>query len=181
MKKYVLGIGVLLSFSFAAVAKNLPETQGGIDDPSVCDAVDGNLVLNCGFEAGTYPPPNWTVSGDQSFTGVDPTVAHSGAWGAYLGPVGGLGYFTQTLATTAGTTYTLTFWLRSGPPPNRFQVIWDGALVFDLVDSPTFDYTQVTVDNLVASVDGTDLAFGFYQPPDYWYLDDASVVAAPAK
>jgi len=196
MKKYILGIIVLLGFSFAALAGNQaasktvpPPDIGTANGGSPCDADPNNLVLNCGFELSTPCAvtidgcpgaflPEWTPSGDLTWFGVSTgAVAHSGMNGAFAGQLNDLGFIAQTLPTTAGTAYTLTFWLRSGSPPDHFVVLWDGAVVYELIDSPAFAYMPVTVNNLVASVDGTELKFGFYQPPDFWYLDDIDVVA----
>src|SRR5215471_7519939 len=146
MRKYILGAGVLFAFSFAAVAatqitgKTVTIPQGNrINGGSICDAVADNLVSNCGFELSTpcgvtlagCPDsflPQWTPSGDLSWFGVTSNAAfvNSGTNGAFAGPLGDLGYITQTLPTSAGTSYTLTFWLASGIPTNHFVVVWDG-------------------------------------------------------
>jgi hypothetical protein len=198
MRKYILGAGVLFGFSFAAVAaaqiagKTVTIPQGNrINGGSVCDAVADNLVSNCGFElsaACDVSPvgcpdaflPQWTPSGDLSWFGVTsaPAFVNSGTNGAFAGPILDLGYITQTLPTSAGTSYILTFWLASGVPMNHFVVVWDGSVVFELIDSAPFPFTSFVVPDLVASIDGTDLSFGFYQPPDFWGLDDVIVEAA---
>ena len=85
---------------------------------------------------------------------------------------------TGRFATTISTATATTFWLASGVPMNHFVVVWDGSVVFELIDSAPFPFTSFVVPDLVASVDGTDLSFGFYQPPDFWGLDDVIVEAA---
>jgi len=194
MRKYILGAGVLFCFGFAAVAatqKTASFSQGNrINGGSICDAVADNLVSNCGFELSTTcfvsidgcPAaflPQWTPSGDLTWFGVtsDPGFINSGTNGTFAGQLNDLGYITQTLPTTAGTAYTLTFYLASGMPPNHFVVVWDGSVVFELVDSASSPYTAVVIPGLVASADGTDLSFGFYQLPDFWALDDVIVIA----
>src|SRR5712692_8865885 len=107
--------GVVLGFSFLAMAgegslPNKPPLEAGglaAAPVSQCDAVSGNLVANCGFETGDFT--NWTLSGDLSFTGVDVAPAHSGTFGAFLGPITDLGFAAQTLVTTPGQYYDLTF------------------------------------------------------------------------
>jgi len=186
MKKYA-GLSIaLLCFSLVAVGgsqtvKKSPAVinlSGAVTGSSQCDGVDGNLVANCGFETGDFTA--WTQSGDLGFTFVDNPSAHSGTFGAAMGPVGDQGMLTQTLQTTAGGTYTLTFWLRNdGGTPNNFYIIWDGTVIDGVVDAGFFSYMQLTYDGLVASADGTDLTFSFLQVPAWWHLDDVTVTPSP--
>jgi hypothetical protein len=194
MKNFMLGIGVLLGFSFAALAGDVSKTvslpQGSYEPTgvSLCDADPFNLVSNCGFETSTPCPvslagcpnnflPEWTPSGDLTYFG--PTnqapFPHSGLIGAFAGQLNDLGCITQTLPTTAGASYTVTFWLASGVPPNRFQAKWEGVVIFELVNSASFAYMPVTLPGNVASANGSDLSFCFFQPPDFWAFDDVDV------
>jgi hypothetical protein len=106
---------------------------------------------------------------------VNGFLVHSGDFAAEMGPVVSLGFLTQTLPTTAGQSYTLSYWLANFNRPNRFQVSWDGSVIFDATDMEDFPYGLVTFENQVASADGTELQFGFYNLPDYIYLDDVVV------
>jgi len=184
VKKSAIGVsGVVLVFSLVAFAGNqqvikvAPRASvvTGVS-PSACDGVDGNLVANCGFETGDFT--GWTQSGDLSFTTVVPDsgVAHTGFYGVAAGPTLDLGFISQVLPTAAGGTYNLTFWLRNAGAPNEFAVIWDGTVIFDQTTKPDFDYMLVEFDGLTASMDGTELDFGFYNGPDYFYIDDIVVV-----
>ena len=142
-----------------------------------CARVAGNLVRNCGFETGNFT--SWTQSGDPSFTNIDAASAHSGGFGLDIGPVNGLGFIAQNLATTAGGSYSLCYWLKNlSGPPNRFQVSWGGAIIRDDSDLPQFEYTQTCMD-VVAPGDTTELKFGFFQPPSFFYFDDVSVAPTP--
>jgi hypothetical protein len=179
VRKYIILSGAVLSLSLVAQAGNvkvkaLPPYSGAVNGASICDQVAGNLVANCGFETGDFT--SWAQSGDLSYTGVDNGSANTGAFGAYFGPVDSLGFITQTLATTAGQTYSLTFYLRNAGLPNQFTVSWDGSTISDQTDLSDFPYTTVTVDGLVASDDSTALTFGLYNLPDFFWLDDVSVV-----
>jgi hypothetical protein len=140
------------------------------------------LVANGGFESGSFS--GWTQSGDTSFTSVisgspDGTTIHSGTHAAQIGPSGpGLGFLTQTLATTAGVTYTLDFWL-SHPYSDVGQgVEWlvrvGGVTLTDVHDPDSFSYTHFTF-TFTATSSATVLQFGFVEPPQYFYLDDVSV------
>lgn len=73
---------------------------------SICDAVAGNLVTNCGFETGNFA--GWSQAGNLGFTGVtsgSPYV-NSGTYGAFLGPIGSDGFLSQTIW---GNTWTFAF------------------------------------------------------------------------
>ncbi len=177
---WLLMVALLLALPGVLFAQNkqFPKDPGVAmpGGPSNCDAVAGNLVANCGFETGMITP-EWTWGGDMSFTGVDGASAHSGLFGTFLGPVGTQGTFTQTLPTTAGGVYTLSFWLgHDGGPGNNFSASWEGTTVYSHTTPEGFPYMQVTIDGLVASADGSDLQFSFLQIPAYYHLDDITVV-----
>ena len=184
MQKYTVAItGLLISFCLDASAANqialkseipLAVSEDGGVFASECDAVVGNLVANCGFETGDFT--GWTQSGDLTYTAVD-TVPHSGGFGAYFGPVNSLGFIAQNVSTAAGQLYNLTFWLRNAQQPNRFQVFWNGVLLADSTNLDDFPYTQFTFNGLVASGGATELKFGFYNLPDFFFLDDVVVVS----
>lgn len=138
-----------------------------------------NLITNPGFETGNFS--GWTQSGNLGFTGVANSPLHTGAFAAFLGPVGSLGLLSQTIATTPGATYDLSFFLQSdGRPANEFLVRWNGASVFDQVNLPAFGYTEKTFSGLVAMNATTTLDFGFRNDPGFLHLDDVSLNATTA-
>lgn len=135
--------------------------------PSACDFVLDNLVANCGFESGDFT--GWTFSGvDPSHNFVSANAVHTGNFGAVLGSTGGLGCFSQTLATTSGQLYALAFWLNTEQRPNNFQVFWNGVEVAgDLTNMPDFDYTSYGLLMLAGS--GSDvLMFCAENDPSYF-------------
>jgi hypothetical protein len=181
---WLLMLALLLALPGMSFAqKQFPKDLGvSVNGASVCDAIPGNLVANCGFEQ-TAPSPGWTWTGDMSYTTINAIAAHSGMLGLYTGPTADLGFFTQTLATTAGQSYDLTYWLRNSGRPARFQISWDGSVI---QDDPAFDhsdhvYTSYTISGLIASGDTTVVSFGFLNVPDYFYFDDVSVTPTPTK
>jgi hypothetical protein len=114
--------------------------------------------------------------------GSDPAFAHSGTYHANLGAEGVLGSLSQTLSTTPGGTYTLSFWLAndSGVGPNEFDVLWDGAATpISLTAQPVFDYTEFTL-SVVATGASTSLEFRYQNDDDFFRLDDVSVVPEPS-
>jgi sugar lactone lactonase YvrE len=139
------------------------------------------LVLNGGFESGDFT--GWVEIGDFTFCGIgsDPTVVHSGHYGAELGTVGALSYLSQTLSTVAEQSYVLSFWLDSpdGQTPNEFLVSWNGTKLFDQTNLGTVGWT-----NLQFTVKATNISsvleFGFRNDPSYFGLDDINVAAVTA-
>ena len=73
--------------------------------------VRANLVVNGGFETASFF--GWTQIGDTNFDGVGPgpADAHSGFWSAFFGTDGATTTLSQNIATTAGQTYEVSFFL----------------------------------------------------------------------
>jgi len=147
---------------------------------SICDAVAGNLVVNCGFETGDFT--GWSNTGNTGFTSVSGSAPYvnSGNFGAQLGPVGSDGFLSQNVGAAGATSYAVSFYLyNDGGTPNDFTVIWNGVDVGpDLVDVGGFSYTQFSgVLSGNAGVGANSLTFQFRQDPAYWGLDDVVVLA----
>ncbi len=145
-----------------------------------------NLIVNGGFETGNFS--GWTQGGNPGFTNVITGIAHSGTYAADLGPVGSDGFLSQTLTTTPGKSYRVSFWLANtafntptGPvtTPNDFGVLWNGHSSFGLVNFPVaFPYGEFFFTDSATS-SHTVLTFSFRQDPAFWHLDDVSAVAVP--
>lgn len=188
----VLGLAVpvvSVALEQSASAKTPPPVAPAPDPPSICDAILGNLVMNCGFEAGNFS--HWVQSGNTGSTGVNGANVNSGAFSAFLGPVGSDGILSQALAgITPSTTYTLSFYyFANGSGPSDFGAQVSGVLVGSSVGtesflsqcSPTytgdvwerfsFNFQTPSTPTMVA------LSFNFRNDPSYDYLDDISVVA----
>lgn len=147
----------------------------------------GNLLVNGGFEAGNLS--GWSVSGNTRFTmvtdysvglpGIGPDATYSGSHYALLGPVGSMGHLSQTIATTAGQTYFVSWWLASDSNAgNEFSASWNGATLFDQVDVPREGY-QFFTERAVATGSSSTLAFSYRNDPGFFSLDNVSVLVSP--
>jgi hypothetical protein len=93
--------------------------------PSICDAISGNLILNCGFEAlpisvDAAVPLDWTGS---DFTGYEDVVTSHVNSGAYAMQIGNYDYqgaaiLSQSFSGIAGATYQVTFYLYNNAGAN---------------------------------------------------------------
>jgi hypothetical protein len=151
----------------------------------------GNLVLNGGFETGTYTP-QWTLAPGGPFDnvclagatiGAATCVVHSGQYAMSFGLNGGTDSLSQNIPTVPGKSYVLSFFLANVNPLDQnittFQVFWDGASVYSLPSpQPTFPYRQVIL-NVTATTASTPLTFVAQQDPSQWFLDDVSVTLPP--
>ena len=140
-------------------------------------AMATNIVINGGFEAGTTSP--WVASG--WFLGHNPGAAHSGDYFVDVGchNVSYLCDLSQTLTTSPGTSYDLSFFLYSdtlSDPGNvELQVLWNGTMVGDIL-GPNFGYQEYDVTGLNATGASTQLLFRGSNAPGFSGLDDVSVV-----
>lgn len=94
------------------------------------------------------------------------------------------GTLSQTLATTAGTRYTIKFQLENLGDLLEFFDVAFGDPYFGVLgvlqDAPYFNYTEYTY-SAVATGPSTDLTFYFINDYASWGLDNVSVEAvAPA-
>lgn len=155
---------------------------GGTGGPGTGGGPGGtSFLVNGGFETGDFS--GWTRSGNQGFTSVtsSPSNVRSGTFAAFLGPIGSDGVLSQTLATTPGKTYIVSFSIQSdGGFVNDFNASWGGIQFFSQTNIPrgtgqyeTFTFTEV------AQGPSTLLQLGFRNDPGFLGLDDVSVIADP--
>jgi hypothetical protein len=146
-------------------------------------AAYAELVVNGGFENGDLS--GWAYVGDPNQAGADTDAPHSGLYEGYFGNMGSMGVLSQTIATTPGASYSVSFWMWSygitGDVSNQFQVKWDGSTIFDqtdilggdLVSYTHYQFTQVAIGS------STLLEFGMRNDPAFIYIDDISVNQVP--
>lgn len=176
-------------------------------------AAMGNLVTNGGFETGPYTYTNYTGFTLPGWTGVE-CAGSQGFWGspggfaplnientgqgAWITPhassecadFGGFtpgDTLTQTVSTTPGSSYTLSFWFNdehaSSSTNALFQVSWDGSTVVSMPFTPSTPQTglwQQFTYTVVGGGTGSDnLQFLGYAGDWFMGLDDVSLELAP--
>jgi hypothetical protein len=160
------------------------------------------LAGNGGFETGDFSywtltgstNENWVVAaddtviaGDASLSGVnDWQFVHAGLYGAYLGQEDSLAYLAQTMPTTPGQSYLLSFWLTSvaderSTTPNGAMVSWNGVTLLNITNFGAFGWSNLQF-IVSATAASTTLQFGVRDDPAAVGLDDVSVqlITAPS-
>jgi hypothetical protein len=157
----------------------------------MCSPAYATSITNGSFETGDFT--GWTLTGNTGFgTEVckagdtflgSVCSAESGSFAAVVGPNTNPEFISQSLSTTPGDDYSLTFFLRNDnlglPPGNSFQVLWGGATEYSITNIGQQAYTQVTLSNLVASSASTLLSFKVVNDPGGFYLDNVSIKTVP--
>ena len=187
LKKVLVSLSLILALPALVVGqekKTAASSKGVINVFPDCSQVPGNLMRNCGFETGNFE--GWLQSGDTSSSTVTMGAAHSGNFGAQMGPTGFLGFLTQSVATIPGQLYEVSFWMRSAGQPNQFMLFWNGTPISNCVGFPTTatpmadgspQFDQFFFSSLPpAGGDNTVITFGFFNPPDFFFFDDVVVV-----
>jgi hypothetical protein len=144
-------------------------------------AAHAGPVVNGDFETGDFT--GWTTSLDPVYDGVDVLLPQAGTYAAYFGNPDSISSISQTLATLAGTTYNISFWLMNeadvpgASTPNSFEFDWGGIAQLSLVNQSAFGYTNYQF-SLLANSASTDLAFKFNHATAFWDFDSVTVEAA---
>ncbi len=153
-----------------------------------------NLVANGSFEQGAGGIGSfagWTATLGDATTFVDSTgqtgphwgQASDGLWSAFFGSTldDGGATISQTLATTAGQRYLLSFDVANDngglDASNALRVSVGGAPVFGASDLGDQDYAHETL-SFVATGASTTLSFFAFNDASYVQLDNISATAA---
>ena len=148
-----------------------------------------DLVLNGNFESGDFSQWSGAVTTDL-YSGVDtsgiylPSSPSTATAVALIGPAGAPADLFQSLATTPGQHYVLSFSLAndvdgSSSFPNSWSVSFDGNQIDGGVNVLYFDYTTPTY-TLLATSATTELSFSFQNDSGYFYLTNVSLTPTPA-
>jgi hypothetical protein len=153
----------------------------------------GPILINGDFETGDFT--GWTLSDP-----LDPSVVtsagtigginyvpHSGTFFAALAESGVVGKLSQTVTTTPGQLYTLTYFMGSdstftGGAPDAFGASWDSTVLFPTQHVPstivagTVEYKPFT---FTVTGTGSD-TLTFFERNDFGFqvLDDVSLTPA---
>ena len=141
-----------------------------------------NPLTNGSFETGDFT--GWTTGGNFQFTQVvsGANYAYSGAqdgnFYVTMGPVSSDGTLSQTLATTSGVQYTISFWFASvGDSPSDFSVYWNNTQLLSL-SNPNTGATWTHFTFTVTATGSDTLLFSFRDDPAYMALDNVSVISS---
>ena len=151
---------------------------------------NADLITNGNFGTGDFT--GWTVGGDTvnafySVYGHD-SVLPNGNYAQFF-TYGAPVTISQTLATSPGTVYTVSFSLynsdHSGSPGdissyNEFQALWNGSVIpsVHLVNAPAFNWTEYEFTATAASPSAV-LTFSFQQDGSNFNFTNASAVPVP--
>ena len=138
-----------------------------------------NIVSNGDFETGDFS--SWRIGGHNKYQTFITTDAESGNYAADLGTEGTEGTLSQTLKTTVGQQYELTFWLANLQAGNvqNFYAIVGGQTLYSEVNPQAHGYVEHVID-FTATSSTTRLIFEYRNDPSDWHLDDVSVVGIAA-
>jgi len=159
----------------------------GAIGPAQAGPVAGPVpLINPGFETGDTT--GWVLSGDSAFTGVQcpgpgPTVAQ-GNCSLFSGPVGDLGFISQSFADSGGKHVDISFaWLPDGGTPSDFSVELDGITLLNLANPAASGFRFGTVHGISNPTGGfSTITFNFRDDPGFIFLDAVSAtVPEPAS
>ncbi len=139
-----------------------------------------NLVNNGSFETGDFS--GWSLAGNTGYTSVAYGVGvYAPTDGSFLGSFGAVSsdsYLSQSLTTTAGTKYALSFDIvdEGASSGQDFSVTVGGNTLMS-IGSQSGGYQHETFDFVAGAGSSTTLQFALRNDPNYWGLDNVAVTA----
>jgi VCBS repeat-containing protein len=159
-------------------ADDAPVVTGGLLNGSMTEDAGPSTLVNGGFETGNLS--GWTTTGANIQTQFLAQGGDLGNWAAQLGQPGGIGIDTlsQTVATTPGQHYIVSFYVAGDPESasNAFIASWDGSQILSLTDNTSGGFTHYTFDVVGdPSLSSTTLQFTYNDDGNALYVDQVSV------
>lgn len=139
-----------------------------------------NLVNNGSFETGNFS--GWTFSGNTNTAQVYATNNGFGNFAASFSAIGVYDEISQTLATTAGERYRISFWVNNREPgPESLQILWENSVIHDPQPLATTGENQWV--NVVlfatATTNGSQFKVRSFDTPHFLGVDEFNVQAVP--
>lgn len=135
-----------------------------------------NLIVNPGFETGDFT--GWTFNpGPSSGSGVSSSNPHIGTYAAVLDATTGpppVEELSQTVATTPGTFYDVSFWLFNSASGSNSFIASFGGTTIAIGGSPASPYTEFAF-TVQATGSSSVMDFRDFNNGGEWWLDDVSV------
>jgi Carbohydrate binding domain len=143
------------------------------------EQVKANLVVNGGFETGDFT--GWTTGPNSYPMYIVTSPVNSGS---YAAQIAGYSSFPdtliqQTIPTTLGQNYTLSFWreVDGGGPTISLDVKWNGSAIFSELNTGAQPYQQFSF--TVQGTGSDTIEFICANDPSFTYLDDVSLTPVP--
>ncbi len=164
---------------------------------SICSAITGNLVSNCGFESGDFT--GWTLIGNDvpgesgSLYGVeqtdpyptpDGTAPNSGSYQAFFADLeSNATTLSQTITTVPGKEYSVSFDMAQllvgpGTVNNTFTADFGSTILANYTDVSVHGYEAFSFSTDATSTSSA-LKFQLGNDAGEFLLDDVSVTAVP--
>jgi uncharacterized repeat protein (TIGR03803 family) len=150
-------------------------------DDALLIVISPPLIDNGGFELGSFS--GWLVSGATNELSIQTNAAavHSGSFGALEGPGGSMAFLGQSVATTPGDSYSLSFWLdgTNNSAADEIRTSWNGAVISDLTIDGTLGWTNLQF-VVVATNTVSSFSIGLQAGASSISLDDVALTPIPS-
>jgi hypothetical protein len=151
--------------------------------------VAGQIIVNGGFESGSFSPGWSPLSDPQSgahtlvTAGVDGIVPFAGgSFATFSNNAPLVSGIAQTFSTTTGQSYVLSYWFTNSADSdtsNEFKVTWNGSTVTDLTGFASLGAVWTNATFIVTGTGSDTLAFSGFQNQGWNGLDAVSLTAVP--